>query len=169
MPKFGIPTTAAGSTMKRTSKAANLLKTFLINSLISALRTVGSKTRDWADSHYADGSVADYYGILRYARQQGIPGIIVEHAFITNSGDASKLAQDSWLKAMGEADRRHRRNIWTSDEWQLDSASRRLLAIFHRWSSADWLVHGLRNLVLVRFKRNHGDRVAHHQRQHVLF
>lgn len=64
----------------------------------------GIKTRDWADSHYADGSVADYYGILRYARQQGIPGIIVEHAFITNSGDASKLAQDSWLKAMGEAD-----------------------------------------------------------------
>ena len=64
----------------------------------------GIKTRDWADSHYADGSVADYYGILRYARQQGIPGIIVEHAFITNSADASKLAQDSWLKAMGEAD-----------------------------------------------------------------
>lgn len=70
----------------------------------------GVFTRDYpaddgdSEAYYADGSTADYYGILRYARRQNIPAIIVEHAFVTNSTDAQKLASDSWLKSMGEAD-----------------------------------------------------------------
>ena len=57
-----------------------------------------------SEAYYADGSTADYYGILRYARRQNVPAIIVEHAFVTNSTDAQKLASESWLKRMGEAD-----------------------------------------------------------------
>ncbi len=51
-----------------------------------------------------DGSTADYYGIIRYSRKQGIVGIIVEHAFISNWSDAQLLASEEVLRAMGEAD-----------------------------------------------------------------
>ena len=64
----------------------------------------GVKVRDSDDELNPDGSVADYYATIRYARQVGMPSIIVEHAFITGDGDSQKLAQDAWLKAMGEAD-----------------------------------------------------------------
>lgn len=68
----------------------------------------GIKTRDYptggSSSHYADGSASDYYGVIRDARKAGIPGIIVEHAFITNSADASKLASDSFRNQLGVSD-----------------------------------------------------------------
>lgn len=53
---------------------------------------------------YADGSLADYYGIIRYSKNNGFPGIIVEHAFISNADDANLLRQDSFLKQCGIAD-----------------------------------------------------------------
>ena len=54
---------------------------------------------------YADGSTGDYYGIIRYARRAGIPGIIIEHAFIDNSSDYSQfLNSDAKLKELGVAD-----------------------------------------------------------------
>ena len=53
---------------------------------------------------YADGSVADYYGIVRYSRQRGMLGVIVEHGFITNSHDAALFASDSFLQKLGQAD-----------------------------------------------------------------
>lgn len=37
--------------------------------------------------NYADGSSGDYFGIIRFARQNGILGIITESAFIDNSSD----------------------------------------------------------------------------------
>lgn len=55
-------------------------------------------------SKYPDGSAADYYSIIRNARKRGIPAIIVEHAFISNSDDASKLSQDAFRKRLGIAD-----------------------------------------------------------------
>ncbi|MEC4295530.1 N-acetylmuramoyl-L-alanine amidase [Adlercreutzia shanghongiae] len=65
----------------------------------------GVKHRDSENgSKYPDGSVADYYSVINGARQQGIPGIIVEHAFISNSGDALKMQSDAFLKKLGEAD-----------------------------------------------------------------
>ena len=55
--------------------------------------------------YYEDGSRGDYYGIIRYARRAGIPGIIVEHAFIDNSGDYNSfLSSDAKLKELGVAD-----------------------------------------------------------------
>lgn len=53
---------------------------------------------------YPDGSTADYYSVIRDSKSNGFPGIIVEHAFITNPSDAAKMAQDSFLKKMGIAD-----------------------------------------------------------------
>lgn len=57
------------------------------------------------DYSYDDGSNGDYYGITRYTRRVGIPGIIVEHAFIDNTGDYQNyLSSDSKLQALGVAD-----------------------------------------------------------------
>lgn len=64
----------------------------------------GTKVRDWAGSSYENGSTADYYGVIRHARKAGIPGIIVEHAFITNEKDAAMLADEAALERMGRAD-----------------------------------------------------------------
>lgn len=55
-------------------------------------------------STYDDGSIADYYSVIKDSKKNGFPGIIVEHAFISNASDAAKLAQDSFLKKMGIAD-----------------------------------------------------------------
>jgi N-acetylmuramoyl-L-alanine amidase len=57
-----------------------------------------------AQARYADGSVADYYGIVRYARQRGMLGVIIEHGFITNAHDAALFSSDSFLKKLGQAD-----------------------------------------------------------------
>ncbi len=54
---------------------------------------------------YPDGSYGDYYGIIRYARQRGFVGIIVEHAFIDNAADFNQyLSSDAKLQALGLAD-----------------------------------------------------------------
>lgn len=65
----------------------------------------GVKVRNSADGTlYPDDSTADYYGIIYNSRLNGIPGIIVEHGFVTNSSDAAKLNSASWCKRIGEAD-----------------------------------------------------------------
>ena len=70
----------------------------------------GIKIKDYQSSDgsdpvkYPDGSLADYYSVIRDSKRAGFPGIIVEHAFITNTQDAQLLAQDSKLKQMGIAD-----------------------------------------------------------------
>ncbi|MCR4675153.1 MAG: N-acetylmuramoyl-L-alanine amidase, partial [Lachnospiraceae bacterium] len=56
-------------------------------------------------STYPDGSVRDYYAVIAGSMEAGFPGIIVEHAFITNSSDVSKyLKSSSKLKKLGVAD-----------------------------------------------------------------
>ena len=69
------------------------------------LKNRGVKTKDSANgSKYSDGSIADYYSVINGARKNGIPGIIIEHAFITNSGEAVKMKSAAFLKKLGEAD-----------------------------------------------------------------
>ena len=54
---------------------------------------------------YDDGSVADYYGIIRNAKYNGLTGLIIEHCFINNASDYNKyLSSDEKLKALGVAD-----------------------------------------------------------------
>ena len=67
----------------------------------------GIKMKDSQNnSKYPDGSVRDYYGVIASSREHGIPGIIVEHAFITNADENKKLADDSFLAQLGQADAR---------------------------------------------------------------
>lgn len=53
---------------------------------------------------YPNDSLADYYSIIRRSKLCGFPGIIVEHAFLSNSSDAAYLKSESNLKALGVAD-----------------------------------------------------------------
>jgi uncharacterized protein YjdB/N-acetylmuramoyl-L-alanine amidase len=48
--------------------------------------------------------LADYYGVINGSVTKQIPGCIIEHAFITNASDRSKLQNDTMLRALGEAD-----------------------------------------------------------------
>ena len=55
-------------------------------------------------SKYPDGSLADYYGVIKNSKLNGFPGLIIEHAFITNQSDAAFLASEDNLKKLGIAD-----------------------------------------------------------------
>lgn len=58
-------------------------------------------------SRYPNGKTSDYYGIVRYSVENNLPGVIIEHAFISNYSDVSKfLSSDAKLKKIGEADAR---------------------------------------------------------------
>ena len=67
-------------------------------------RSVYSKDTTIGET-YPDGSISDYFGVQIYCKEAGIPGLIVEHAFISNSGDANKfLKTEAGLKSLGVAD-----------------------------------------------------------------
>lgn len=51
-----------------------------------------------------DGSRQEQWAITSYSKEKGIPGIIIEHGFISNPEDAAKLKDESCLKAIGIAD-----------------------------------------------------------------
>ncbi|MGN0151479.1 MAG: N-acetylmuramoyl-L-alanine amidase [Wujia sp.] len=54
---------------------------------------------------YPDGSLGDYYYLNHYSKLYGFPGIIVEHAFLSNPDEARKyLTSDAQLKKLGQAD-----------------------------------------------------------------
>ena len=54
---------------------------------------------------YDDGSLSDYFSVQIYCKENNIPGIIVEHAFITNGNDVNRfLTTESGLKKLGVAD-----------------------------------------------------------------
>ena len=85
------------------------------SSILDQLEALGLKDRGWKtrDServdgegpyYYPDGSIQDYYTVIEQSREAGIPGIIIEHAFIDNANDAGKLASDSFLTRLGQAD-----------------------------------------------------------------
>lgn len=64
----------------------------------------GTKVKSTVEDAYPDGSLEDWYGDIRKARLAGMPGIIVEHAFIDNASDASKLQDAAFVKQLGVAD-----------------------------------------------------------------
>lgn len=64
----------------------------------------------WSDSpgeeyRYDNGAIADWYSITRNSMKAGLPGIIIEHGFITNPDDATRfLGNEDTRKALGIAD-----------------------------------------------------------------
>lgn len=83
----------------------------LANKILDHISNLGVKKRgaftrnSESGSKYSDGSISDYYGIVRQSKQDNFLGIIVEHAFISNTGDLTKyLSTDAQLEALGKAD-----------------------------------------------------------------
>lgn len=65
----------------------------------------GTLIRNASYDKYPDGSAADYYGLIRRCKNNGIPGLIIEHAFLDNANDYyTYLSSDEKLKALGVAD-----------------------------------------------------------------
>lgn len=57
------------------------------------------------NERYEDGSISDYYAVQIYNKENGVPGVIVEHAFLSNTSDVNKyLKTESGLKSLGVAD-----------------------------------------------------------------
>ena len=80
--------------------------------ILSNLRGVGvkshystPKTRVGADwDVYADGTIADYYGIISWPMHKGIPAVLIEHAFINNPYDRTHYLTDAMITKMAQAD-----------------------------------------------------------------
>jgi len=55
--------------------------------------------------YYPDGSVTDYYAIIRYGVQAGIPSVIIEHAYLSNEEEYREfLATEEALEELAKAD-----------------------------------------------------------------
>ena len=87
--------------------------TALAESILDELTKVGVDKRktpiyskDATDgAKYEDGSLEDLFSVQISNKHNGIPGIIIEHAFITNTDDVSNfLSSEEGLKKLGVAD-----------------------------------------------------------------
>ena len=89
-----------------TSQVGGSAASCILEQLTSlGLKDRGTQIRNAKEDKYPDGSAADYYAVIRHCKEYGIPGIIVEHAFMSNSSDAANfLSNDEGLKKLGVAD-----------------------------------------------------------------
>lgn len=89
-----------------TSRVGGSAASKILEQLTSlGLHNRGTQIRNAQIDKYPDGSAADWYGVIRHCKEYGIPGIIVEHAFMSNSSDAANfLSNDEGLKKLGVAD-----------------------------------------------------------------
>ena len=85
----------------------------LANAILDELVKVGLTKRgtpiysqdSGSGNKYSDGSQADYFAVQRYSKMRNIPGIIIEHAFISNADEVNKfLKTEDGLKKLGVAD-----------------------------------------------------------------
>lgn len=83
------------------------------NDIISQLASLGLNrrgvfTRNATDGDtYPTGDTSDYYTVINESRRRGIPGIIIEHAYVSNASDAANfLGSDEKLAVLGAADAR---------------------------------------------------------------
>lgn len=80
----------------------------LANSILAQLQALGLSNRgpvitESSTLFDANGAM-DYYAINRICAGYGIPGIIVEHCFMDNAGDAAFCDSDADLQRLGMAD-----------------------------------------------------------------
>ena len=85
----------------------------LAKAIQSQLAALGLYNRGIKIRNYTDGTTSsnpnsndqDYYGVIRYAKQANITGLIVEHCFISNKEEFDKyLGSDAKLQQLGIAD-----------------------------------------------------------------
>ena len=87
----------------------------LAKAIQSQLTALGLYDRGIKIRNYTDGTTSsnpnssdqDYYGVIRYAKQANITGLIVEHCFISNKEEFDKyLGSNAKLQQLGIADAR---------------------------------------------------------------
>lgn len=92
------------------SNGQNLAKAIQSQLAALGLYDRGIKIRNYTDgttSSNPNSSDQDYYGVIRYAKQANITGLIVEHCFISNKEEFDKyLGSDAKLQQLGIADAR---------------------------------------------------------------
>lgn len=90
------------------SNGQNLAKAIQKQLTALGLYDRGIKIRNYTDgttSYNPDSSDKDYYGVIRYAKEANITGLIVEHCFISNKDEFDKyLGSDAKLQQLGIAD-----------------------------------------------------------------
>lgn len=90
------------------SNGQNLAKAIQKQLTALGLYNRGIKIRNYTDgttSSNPNSSDQDYYGVIRYAKQANITGLIVEHCFISNKDEFDKyLGSDAKLQQLGIAD-----------------------------------------------------------------
>ena len=99
-------------TCDTTQKRFNEYSTRLGLDVLQNLRNIGVPSHspkplvrvgaDW--DVYPDGVIADYYGIISWPMHMGVPGVLIEHAFINNPYDRANYLNDAMLNRMAEAD-----------------------------------------------------------------
>lgn len=92
------------------SNGQNLAKAIQKQLTALGLYDRGIKIRNYTDgttSYDPTSSDKDYYGVIRYAKEANITGLIVEHCFISNKDEFDKyLGSDAKLQQLGVADAR---------------------------------------------------------------
>ncbi len=111
------------------SQGANLAQKIQNELVALGIANRGIKIRDGAGK-YSDGSVQDYYAVIRGSKLAGFPGLIIEHAFIDNTDDYNRyLSSDAKLQALGRADAQgianyfgYGKGTWKSDKngWKFE-------------------------------------------------
>lgn len=82
------------------------------NAILNNLKSVGVRSNRYSPiikfstdgEAYSDGFLSDWYGIIRNPMYYGIPGMIIEHAYINNPYDRQHYLNDNMLNKMAEAD-----------------------------------------------------------------
>ena len=92
------------------SNGQNLAKAIQKQLAALGLYDRGIKIRNYTDgstSYDPTSSDKDYYGVIRYAKEANITGLIVEHCFISNKDEFDKyLGSNAKLQQLGIADAR---------------------------------------------------------------
>ena len=103
---------------------ASKVNYYLRNKAGIVTRGDGATERGYNDKYgsdyYENGDESDYYGIVRYARQKGILGVIIEHQFISNPAHAAEfkdLGDNSKVDYIGWADAWAIWEMYSSDTW----------------------------------------------------
>ena len=103
---------------------ADKVNYYLRNKVGIVTRGDGATERGYNDQYgtdyYENGDESDYYGIVRYARQKGILGVIIEHQFISNPAHAAEfkdLGDNSKVDYIGWADAWAIWEMYSSDTW----------------------------------------------------
>lgn len=83
----------------------------IARSILDELVALGFKDRGFTirmsenGTTYADGSLADYYQIIKCGQEYNVPSMIIEHGFLNNESDFRKyLSTEAGLKSLGVAD-----------------------------------------------------------------